>query len=128
MDKFLEMKTFAAVVEGGSFVKAADALDMSKRPGAGFDYSHLDKYADEQLLAVQQGHGHFTNIVVDFLDCSPSGKLRSTAANALLLELSSTHTCMESALARYRHERFGAEFSELNIKKMVPGIGFDSFF
>ena len=30
MDKFLEMKTFAAVVDGGSFVQAADALDMSK--------------------------------------------------------------------------------------------------
>jgi len=30
MDKFLEMKTFAAVVDGGSFVHAADALDMSK--------------------------------------------------------------------------------------------------
>ena len=30
MDKFLEMKTFAAVVDGGSFVQAADALAMSK--------------------------------------------------------------------------------------------------
>lgn len=30
MDKFLEMKTFAAVVDAGSFVGAADALDMSK--------------------------------------------------------------------------------------------------
>lgn len=30
MDKFQEMKTFAAVVDGGSFVHAADALDMSK--------------------------------------------------------------------------------------------------
>jgi len=30
MDKFLEMKTFAAVVDGGSFVQAADALGMSK--------------------------------------------------------------------------------------------------
>ena len=30
MDKFLEMKTFAAVVYAGSFVKAADALAMSK--------------------------------------------------------------------------------------------------
>ena len=30
MDKFLEMKTFAAVVDAGSFVQAADALDMSK--------------------------------------------------------------------------------------------------
>ena len=30
MDKFLEMKTFAAVVDGGSFVRAADALSMSK--------------------------------------------------------------------------------------------------
>ncbi|MEY4099876.1 MAG: hypothetical protein RL300_1047, partial [Pseudomonadota bacterium] len=30
MDKFLEMKTFAAVVDGGSFVQAADALEMSK--------------------------------------------------------------------------------------------------
>jgi len=30
MDKFLEMKAFAAVVDGGSFVQAADALEMSK--------------------------------------------------------------------------------------------------
>ena len=30
MDKFLEMRTFAAVVDAGSFVQAADALDMSK--------------------------------------------------------------------------------------------------
>ncbi len=30
MDRFLEMKTFAAVVDAGSFVKAADALAMSK--------------------------------------------------------------------------------------------------
>jgi DNA-binding transcriptional LysR family regulator len=30
MDKFLEMKTFAAVVDSGSFVQAADALDISK--------------------------------------------------------------------------------------------------
>ena len=30
MDKFLEMQTFAAVVDAGSFVGAADALDMSK--------------------------------------------------------------------------------------------------
>ncbi len=30
MDRFLEMKTFAAVVDAGSFVGAADALDMSK--------------------------------------------------------------------------------------------------
>ena len=30
MDKFLEMKTFAAVVDSGSFVHAATALDMSK--------------------------------------------------------------------------------------------------
>ena len=30
MDRFLEMQTFAAVVDAGSFVKAADALEMSK--------------------------------------------------------------------------------------------------
>lgn len=30
MDRFLEMKTFAAVVDAGSFVGAADALNMSK--------------------------------------------------------------------------------------------------
>lgn len=30
MDKFLEMKAFAAVVDAGSFVQAADALQMSK--------------------------------------------------------------------------------------------------
>lgn len=30
MDRFLEMQTFNAVVDAGSFVRAADALDMSK--------------------------------------------------------------------------------------------------
>lgn len=30
MDKFLEMRTFASVIDAGSFVGAADALDMSK--------------------------------------------------------------------------------------------------
>ncbi|WP_159688830.1 LysR family transcriptional regulator [Cognatazoarcus halotolerans] len=30
MDRFLEMQTFAAVVDAGSFVKAADVLEMSK--------------------------------------------------------------------------------------------------
>ncbi|MFM9899851.1 MAG: LysR family transcriptional regulator, partial [Polaromonas sp.] len=30
MDRFLEMQTFVAVVDTGSFVKAADALAMSK--------------------------------------------------------------------------------------------------
>lgn len=30
MDRFLEMRTFAAVVDAGSFVKAADQLEMSK--------------------------------------------------------------------------------------------------
>jgi DNA-binding transcriptional LysR family regulator len=30
MDKFLEMQTFCAVIDAGSFVKAADALGMSK--------------------------------------------------------------------------------------------------
>ena len=30
MDRFLEMQTFNAVVDVGSFVKAADALNMSK--------------------------------------------------------------------------------------------------
>ncbi|MEZ5538153.1 MAG: LysR family transcriptional regulator [Thiolinea sp.] len=30
MNRFLEMQTFCAVVDAGSFVKAADALDMSK--------------------------------------------------------------------------------------------------
>ena len=30
MDKFLEMQTFSAVVDGGSFVKAAEVLGMSK--------------------------------------------------------------------------------------------------
>lgn len=30
MDRFLEMQTFNAVVDAGSFVKAADALDLSK--------------------------------------------------------------------------------------------------
>ena len=30
MDKFQEMRVFAAVVDAGSFVRASEALDMSK--------------------------------------------------------------------------------------------------
>ena len=30
MDKFQEMRAFVAVVDAGSFVRAADALDLSK--------------------------------------------------------------------------------------------------
>jgi Bacterial regulatory helix-turn-helix protein, lysR family len=30
MDRFLEMRVFAAVVDAGSFVQAAETLDMSK--------------------------------------------------------------------------------------------------
>ena len=30
MDKFQEMRVFVAVVDAGSFVRAADALDLSK--------------------------------------------------------------------------------------------------
>ncbi|MCK7496122.1 MAG: LysR family transcriptional regulator [Comamonadaceae bacterium] len=30
MDRFLEMQTFGAVVDAGSFVRAADALGLSK--------------------------------------------------------------------------------------------------
>jgi DNA-binding transcriptional LysR family regulator len=30
MDRFLEMRAFVAVIDAGSFVRAADALDLSK--------------------------------------------------------------------------------------------------
>lgn len=49
MDKFLEMKTFAAVVEGGSFVKAADALDMSK-PAVSRYVAELEQRLGVRLL------------------------------------------------------------------------------
>jgi DNA-binding transcriptional LysR family regulator len=49
MDKFLEMKTFAAVVDNGSFVQAADALDMSK-PAVSRHVAELEQRLGVRLL------------------------------------------------------------------------------
>lgn len=49
MDKFLEMKTFAAVVDSGSFVQAADALDMSK-PAVSRHVAELEQRLGIRLL------------------------------------------------------------------------------
>jgi len=49
MDKFLEMKTFAAVVDGGSFVQAADALEMSK-PAVSRHVAELEQRLGVRLL------------------------------------------------------------------------------
>lgn len=49
MDKFLEMKTFAAVVDAGSFVQAADALDMSK-PAVSRHVAELEQRLGVRLL------------------------------------------------------------------------------
>ena len=49
MDKFLEMKTFVAVVDGGSFVQAADALEMSK-PAVSRHVAELEQRLGVRLL------------------------------------------------------------------------------
>jgi DNA-binding transcriptional LysR family regulator len=49
MDKFLEMKTFAAVVDGGSFVQAADTLSMSK-PAVSRHVAELEQRLGVRLL------------------------------------------------------------------------------
>ena len=49
MDKFLEMKTFAAVVDAGSFVQAADALEMSK-PAVSRHVADLEQRLGVRLL------------------------------------------------------------------------------
>lgn len=49
MDKFLEMKTFAAVVDGGSFVQAASALAMSK-PAVSRHMAALEQRLGVRLL------------------------------------------------------------------------------
>lgn len=49
MDKFLEMKTFATVVDGGSFVQAADTLGMSK-PAVSRHIAELEQRLGVRLL------------------------------------------------------------------------------
>ncbi len=49
MGKFLEMKTFAAVVDSGSFVQAAEALDMSK-PAVSRHVAELEQRLGVRLL------------------------------------------------------------------------------
>ena len=49
MDKFLEMKTFAAVVDGGSFVHAADTLNLSK-PAVSRHVAELEQRLGVRLL------------------------------------------------------------------------------
>lgn len=49
MDKFLEMKTFTAVVDGGSFVQASDALGMSK-PAVSRHVADLEQRLGVRLL------------------------------------------------------------------------------
>jgi DNA-binding transcriptional LysR family regulator len=49
MDKFLEMKTFAAVVDAGSFVQASDALSMSK-PAVSRHVAELEQRLGVRLL------------------------------------------------------------------------------
>lgn len=49
MDKFLEMRTFAAVVDAGSFVGAADALDLSK-PAVSRHVNELEARLGVRLL------------------------------------------------------------------------------
>ncbi len=49
MDKFLEMKTFVAVVDSGSFVQAAEALHLSK-PAVSRHVSELEQRLGVRLL------------------------------------------------------------------------------
>lgn len=49
MDKYQEMRTFAAVVDAGSFVRAADRLEMSK-PAVSRHVSELEARLDVRLL------------------------------------------------------------------------------
>ncbi len=49
MDKLLQMKTFAAVVDCGSFVRAADALDLSK-PAVSRHVAELEQRLGVRLL------------------------------------------------------------------------------
>lgn len=76
MDKFLEMRTFAAVVEAGSFVAAAEAMGLSK-PAVSRHVSELETRLGTRLL-------HRTT---RRLSLTPEGTLFLSRCQTLLADL-----------------------------------------
>lgn len=94
MDRFLEMQTFIAVVDAGSFVKAADALDMSKAAVSrhvvdlesrlGVRLLHRTK---RRLSLTDEGrvfHARSKDLIAELQEAEDEVTARSDAASGLL--------------------------------------------
>ena len=94
MDKFLEMRAFAAVVDGGSFVKASDALEMSK-PTVSRYVADLEQRLGVRLLQrttrklslTEEGRSFYTRckaVLADLDAAEEEVTSRSVAAKGLI--------------------------------------------
>ncbi len=94
MDRFLEMKTFVAVVDAGSFVGAADALEMSK-PAVSRYLADLEERLGVRLLhrttrklsLTEEGrafHARCKTVLADVDDAEAEVTERSTKASGLV--------------------------------------------
>jgi DNA-binding transcriptional LysR family regulator len=94
MDKFLEMRTFSSVVDLGSFVKAADALEMSK-PTVSRYVSDLEERLGVRLLQrttrklslTEEGRAFYArckSVLADVQAAESEIKSKSLVVNGLL--------------------------------------------
>lgn len=94
MDRFLEMKTFNAVVDAGSFVKAADALGMSKAAVSRYVLDmesrlgvRLLHRTTRRLSLTDEGqvfYAHSKDLLAELQEAEDEVTSRSAAASGLL--------------------------------------------